>query len=171
MDTLDRPHQSREDLVQDNRSVALAPWRHTRQQSSLRNTGLSTTSHSTQALRVDNMNRRRFLKYAGATAAVVGASTLGLDYLSKQSPSSVTPTTSTTTTRQLTTTSSVSNTSTQTTQLASLQGRLFFDYNGNGIQDGEEPPVAGALVQLKDSTGTVIAETLTDSSGDYKLDT
>lgn len=27
------------------------------------------------------MNRRRFLKYAGATAAVVGASTLGLDYL------------------------------------------------------------------------------------------
>jgi murein DD-endopeptidase MepM/ murein hydrolase activator NlpD len=116
------------------------------------------------------MNRRRFLKYAGMTAAVVGASALGLDYLSKQSPSSVTPTTSTTATRQLTTTSSAFNTSTQMTQLASLQGRLFFDYNGNGKQDGEEPAVAGALVQLKDNTGKIIAETLTDSSGDYKLE-
>jgi murein DD-endopeptidase MepM/ murein hydrolase activator NlpD len=116
------------------------------------------------------LNRRKFLKYAGATGAVVGASALGLNYISKQSPSSATPTTSTTTTRQLTTTSSVSNTSTQTTQLASLQGRLFFDYNGNGKQDGEEPAVAGALVQLKDSAGKVIAESVTDSSGDYKLE-
>lgn len=32
------------------------------------------------------MNRRRFLKYAGATAAVVGASALGLDYLSSPQP-------------------------------------------------------------------------------------
>jgi murein DD-endopeptidase MepM/ murein hydrolase activator NlpD len=54
--------------------------------------------------------------------------------------------------------------------VASLQGRLFFDYNGNGVQDGEEPPVAGALVQLKEEPGNVIAETLTDSSGDYKLE-
>jgi len=47
---------------------------------------------------------------------------------------------------------------------------LFFDYNGNGVQDGEEPAVTGALVQLKDDAGTVIAETLTDSSGDYRFE-
>jgi murein DD-endopeptidase MepM/ murein hydrolase activator NlpD len=47
---------------------------------------------------------------------------------------------------------------------------LFFDYNGNGVQDGGEPAVAGALVQLNDNVGNVIAETLTDSSGDYRLE-
>jgi hypothetical protein len=47
---------------------------------------------------------------------------------------------------------------------------LFFDYNGNGVQDGQEPAVAGALVQLEDNAGNVIAETLSDSSGDYKLE-
>ena len=35
-------------------------------------------------------------------------------------------------------------------------------------QDGEEPAVAGALVQLEDNAGKVIAETLSDSSGDSK---
>ena len=52
----------------------------------------------------------------------------------------------------------------------SLEGRLFFDYNGNGIQDGEEPAVQNATVQIKDSNAQVIAEALTDSSGDYKVD-
>jgi murein DD-endopeptidase MepM/ murein hydrolase activator NlpD len=47
---------------------------------------------------------------------------------------------------------------------------LFFDYNGNGVQDGEEPAVAGALVQLKGNAGNVIDEAMTDSSGDYKLE-
>ena len=32
------------------------------------------------------MNRRRFLKYAGTTAAVVGASALGIDYLLRPNP-------------------------------------------------------------------------------------
>jgi hypothetical protein len=54
-------------------------------------------------------------------------------------------------------------------QLASLQGRLFFDYNGNGVQDGDEPAVAGALVLLKDDAGSIVAQALSDSSGDYKL--
>ena len=113
------------------------------------------------------LNRRRFLKYAGATAAVVGASALGLNYISQQSPSTVTPTTSTIVSSELTASSSAS---TQVVQLASLHGRLFFDHNGNGVQDGKEPAVAGALVQLRDYAGSVIAETLTDSSGDYKLE-
>jgi hypothetical protein len=47
---------------------------------------------------------------------------------------------------------------------------LFFDYNGNGVQDGEEPPVARASVQLKDSSGSVVAADVTDSSGGYEID-
>jgi hypothetical protein len=47
---------------------------------------------------------------------------------------------------------------------------LFFDYNGNGKQDGEEPAVPDSKVQLKDNTGKVIAEAVTDSSGDYELE-
>ena len=88
-----------------------------------------------------------------------------------------TPTTSTTVTRELATTStSVSSSGTsfssssEAIQLASLRGNLFFDYNGNAKQDTGEPAVAGALVQLKDDAGKVIAETLTDSSGDYQLE-
>jgi len=112
------------------------------------------------------VDRRRFLKYAGATAAVVGASALGLGYLSPQSPSIVGSTASATATTKLTTASSDTS-----SQLASLRGRLFFDHNGNGVQDGEEPSVPGALVQLKDYVyGKVVAETLTDSSGDYRLE-
>jgi hypothetical protein len=71
-------------------------------------------------------------------------------------------------THQLSTTPS--STSTEAPQLASLRGRLFFDYNGNAKQDTGEPAVAGALVQLKDDAGKVIAVTLTDSSGDYRLE-
>jgi murein DD-endopeptidase MepM/ murein hydrolase activator NlpD len=55
-------------------------------------------------------------------------------------------------------------------QLASLQGRLFFDYNGNGIQDAGEPAVLGAKVQLTDNAQKVVTVTLTDSAGDYKLE-
>jgi hypothetical protein len=29
-----------------------------------------------------------------------------------------------------------------------LSGVVFFDYNGNGIQDVKEPAVAGAKIQL-----------------------
>jgi len=114
------------------------------------------------------MNRRRFLKYAGATAAVAGASALGLNYISQQGSSTASPATSGALTHQLSTTPS--STSTEAPQLASLRGRLFFDYSGNGIQDGEEPAVQKARVILKKSTGAAIAEAVTDSSGDYKLE-
>ena len=114
------------------------------------------------------MHRRTFLKYTGVAAAIVGATALGLEYLSTQNPSTVTTTASPTVTSQLTAVSS--SASTESLQLASLQGRLFFDYNGNGVQDGEEPAVTGALVQLKDSAGSVIGQALTDSSGDYEIE-
>jgi len=109
------------------------------------------------------MNRRRFLKYVRVTAAVAGASALSLDYFSRRSPSITGSTASVTATTRRTTASSDTS-----SQLASLRGRLFFDHNGNGVQDGEEPSVPGVLVQLKDYVyGKVVAETLTDSSGDY----
>ena len=38
------------------------------------------------------------------------------------------------------------------------------------MQDGGEPAVANAKVQLKDRTGNIIAEAITDSAGDYKLE-
>jgi len=115
------------------------------------------------------LDRRRFLKYAGATVAVVGASALGLDYLvrntqisSQQTGQTLIPTSSSLGTASVSSSSS--------TQLVSLQGRLFFDYNGNGMQDSDKPPVQNAKVRIKGSNLQVIAETLTDSSGDYKLD-
>lgn len=99
------------------------------------------------------MDRRRFLKYAGATTAIVGASVLGLDFLKvKQAPE-------TSTTIGLTsTTSSMPNVSsttllgtTQTITSANLPplelgpkdlgGYVFHDYNGNGIRDPNEPMV------------------------------
>jgi murein DD-endopeptidase MepM/ murein hydrolase activator NlpD len=100
------------------------------------------------------MDRRRFLKYAVVGSAIAGSAIAGYEFSGLQT--SLAPTRSTT--------------ETETVRLASVYGKLFFDYNGNGKQDGEEPAVAGALVQLKDSAGEVIAETLTDSSGDYALE-
>jgi len=112
------------------------------------------------------MNRRRFLKYSGATAALVGASALGIEYFAR-SPWILNPSQTIMSSQLMTSSASLST----STQLASLEGRLFFDYNGNGKQDGEEPAVAGALVQLKDYVyGKVVAETLTDSSGDYRFE-
>jgi len=109
------------------------------------------------------MNRRTFLKYATAAVAMGGAALAGYEFDRWQT---LVPQPVTTVTRTRTFTETI----TETVRLASLYGRLFFDYNGNGKQDGEEPAVAGALVQLKDVGGKVVAETLTDSSGDYTLE-
>jgi murein DD-endopeptidase MepM/ murein hydrolase activator NlpD len=116
-------------------------------------------------------SRRKYLEYAGAAAILVAATALGLDYL--RSGNENKPTTSAVTTT-LTTSSTISSitssTTSTTTKLASLNGRLFFDYNGNGIQDEREPAVQGATVQLKDNTDQIIADAVTDSSGDYKIE-
>ncbi len=45
--------------------------------------------------------------------------------------------------------------------------RLWRDDNRNGIQDPQEPPIAGVTVTLKDSNNTVIATAVTDSNGEY----
>jgi len=108
------------------------------------------------------MDRRRFLKYAGLGVAIAGSALAGYE-LNRWQTTLVPPSVSTVTQTLLETT-------TETLRLSSLHGRLFFDYNGNGVQDGDEPAVAGALVQLKDGNGEVVAGTLSDSSGDYRLE-
>ena len=114
------------------------------------------------------LDRRRFLKY-GATAAAVGAAALGLDFLLRPQ-SNPTGNTATSSTSSTSLTSSPTLASSTKTQLASLSGRLFFDYNGNGKQEDNEPSVKGAKVQLRNSLGDVVAEAGTDSSGVFKIE-
>jgi len=117
------------------------------------------------------LDRRKFLRYAGATAAVVGASAIGLDYIvnSPQIPSQQTSETQIPTSSRPAS-ANVSSTLSSSAQLVSLQGKLFFDYNGNGVQDSEEPAVQNARVRLKNGRGDIAVEALTDSSGDFKVD-
>lgn len=50
-----------------------------------------------------------------------------------------------------------------------LGDRVWFDTDGDGLQDGDEPPLAGVKVQLLgcDGTGRPIAEKTTDPAGRY----
>lgn len=51
---------------------------------------------------------------------------------------------------------------------ASLGNMVFYDANGNGVQDGCEGGVSGVTVNLLDGTGSnVLGTTTTDSSGHY----
>jgi len=97
------------------------------------------------------MNRRRFLKYAGATSVAVGASAFGLDYFElkpTQSTSTITTLTSTISS-MLSASSSTLLDTTQTITTANLPslelgpkdlgGYVFHDYNGNGSRDLNEP--------------------------------
>ena len=68
------------------------------------------------------MDRRRFLKYAGATAAVVGGSALGLDYYLRQSPTIGNTVTLTSTTRGLTSTESLSSIRSPSSTTTSAEG-------------------------------------------------
>jgi murein DD-endopeptidase MepM/ murein hydrolase activator NlpD len=106
------------------------------------------------------------LKYTAVSAAVAGSALAGYEFDRWQN--SVVP--ASVSTRTVTEIQTPNETITETVKLASLHGRLFFDYNGNGRQDAEEPAVADARLQLKDDSGKTIAEAVTDSAGDYKLE-
>lgn len=116
------------------------------------------------------MDRRRFLKYAGATAAVVGASALGLDYLITQNffhPNITSPNGTATVSSGTTPTTFIQTTS---RKLATMTGRLFFDRNLDGVQKEGEEGLPKARVVLRDrSTSQIIAEALSNSSGDYEM--
>ena len=111
------------------------------------------------------LDRRRFLKYAGATAAVVGASALGLaDLLSPrfETPSQVATPTLTTTIR---TSSLISPKA-----LTSLDGSLFFDYNMNAIRDPGEPSVLQTKVELTSYDGQFARDVNTDIAGSWAIE-
>ncbi|MCA0454207.1 MAG: carboxypeptidase regulatory-like domain-containing protein [Chloroflexi bacterium] len=54
--------------------------------------------------------------------------------------------------------------------LASIGDRVWIDINNNGVQDGGEADYVGATVNLLNSSGTVIATTTTNATGNYLFD-
>lgn len=50
---------------------------------------------------------------------------------------------------------------------SNLGNFVWVDNNGNGIQDAGEPGFAGVTVNLKNTTGTILATTTTDANGAY----
>jgi hypothetical protein len=50
---------------------------------------------------------------------------------------------------------------------ASLGDRVWFDYDGNGVQDSGEPGINGVTVELRDSSGALLATTTTAGNGNY----
>ncbi|WP_338845578.1 SdrD B-like domain-containing protein [Massilia sp. W12] len=53
---------------------------------------------------------------------------------------------------------------------AHIGDRVWFDANGNGLQDQGEAGIAGVTVQLKNTAGAVVASTTTDANGMYGFD-
>ena len=50
-----------------------------------------------------------------------------------------------------------------------LRGRVFFDANANGLQNGGEPGIAGVTVELYDDEFVLRRKVLTDGLGEYHL--
>jgi large repetitive protein len=66
----------------------------------------------------------------------------------------------------------VTNTTTTTTTTvaptrASIGDTVFFDTNGNNVQDINDTAIVGATVELRDANGTTVATTTTDAAGKY----
>jgi uncharacterized repeat protein (TIGR01451 family) len=53
---------------------------------------------------------------------------------------------------------------------AAIGDRVWFDANGNGVQDGTEGGKSGVLVYLLDANGNQIASQTTDANGNYLFD-
>ena len=56
------------------------------------------------------------------------------------------------------------------TEYGSIGDMVWFDENGNGIQDSNEMGIPGVTMYLYDENGDVIATTLTDDNGEYLFD-
>ncbi len=52
---------------------------------------------------------------------------------------------------------------------SSLSGTVFLDQNNNGTQNGADAGISGVSIELLNSSGTVIATTTTDASGNYSF--
>jgi hypothetical protein len=47
--------------------------------------------------------------------------------------------------------------------------RVWFDYDGNGIQDSGEPGISSVTIELRNSSGTLISTTITGANGIYSF--
>ncbi|MFO0941131.1 MAG: SdrD B-like domain-containing protein [Pirellulales bacterium] len=54
--------------------------------------------------------------------------------------------------------------------VSSLSGHVYVDANGDCLRQEEEQPIAGVTITLLDSSGKVVATTLTNSNGLYRFD-
>ena len=52
---------------------------------------------------------------------------------------------------------------------ASLGNYVWYDMNGNGVRDADEPPLSGVTVTLYDDKGNTIGTTQTDQNGFYSF--
>ncbi|HXB11717.1 MAG TPA: SdrD B-like domain-containing protein, partial [Bacteroidia bacterium] len=67
------------------------------------------------------------------------------------------------------TTATTSLITTACSVLSSVGDYVWFDLNGNGIQDANEPGVSGVTVTLYSSLGVPIASSITDANGYYLI--
>jgi protocatechuate 3,4-dioxygenase beta subunit len=68
-----------------------------------------------------------------------------------------------------TTTTVAPTTTTAPPVRASIGDTVFFDVNGNNVQDSGDSPIRGAIVQLLDGNGAVLATDVTDAAGQYSF--
>lgn len=110
------------------------------------------------------MDRRRFLKYAGSAALVIGGLGLGL-YESQNwgAPSSTFPSWSTTSASSTLAPPAATTTSLRTCEVELI---LFADYHGDGKQQPDEPDIKGAIIEVKDGDSKQVVEP--DSDGKYR---
>jgi hypothetical protein len=57
----------------------------------------------------------------------------------------------------------------QSSGVSSIGDIVFNDTNGNGVQDQGEPGISGVTINLRDSSGNIVATTTTNSSGNYSF--
>ena len=53
---------------------------------------------------------------------------------------------------------------------AAIVGQVFVDGNGDCLRDDSEPPLSGVTIELRDAAGRRIAETTTDTTGEYRFE-
>ena len=53
---------------------------------------------------------------------------------------------------------------------SSISGVVFVDQDGDCFRDANESPIAGVIIELRDESGAVLANTTTDASGQYRFD-
>lgn len=54
-------------------------------------------------------------------------------------------------------------------QVGSISGVVFADFNGNGLREPSEQPLANVTITLRNGGGSVVATTVTDDNGFYQF--